>query len=149
MRKGQFIVMRYGPISRQKVPMSLFLGSHNCEEWWLTCLSLSSQHMLSLGGHLYKEEFFQGLRARKAAGIRSYIPSQCAANFAGLLASGGLSLNTSHTVCSNSSSFQCTKHRFLVPREKSEARYFRPTQSRVQVINTAHVKCNSVIVYNL
>lgn len=109
--------------------------------------------MLSLDGHLYKKELFQGLRARslarKAAGICSYIPSQHAANFAGLLASSGLSLNTSHTVCSNSSSFQCTTHRFLVPREESEARYLRPTRSRAQVINTAHVKCNSVIVYNL
>lgn len=34
-------------------------------------------------------------------------------------------------------------------KEQSEARYLRPTQSRVQVINTTHVKCNSVIVYNL
>lgn len=47
---------------------------------------------------------------QKAAGVCPYIPSQRAANFAGLPASGGLSLSTSHAACSNSSSFQCATH---------------------------------------
>lgn len=34
-------------------------------------------------------------------------------------------------------------------KEQFEARYLRPTRSRVQVINTAHVKSNSVIDYDL
>lgn len=34
-------------------------------------------------------------------------------------------------------------------KEQFEARYLRPNRSRVQVINTAHVKNNSVIGYNL
>jgi len=34
-------------------------------------------------------------------------------------------------------------------KEQFEARYLSPTRSRVQVINTAHVKSNSVIGYDL